>query len=212
MPRKNFGLDYLDDSQTSVAPRPSAVSTARPVLESLSAPAGYPASLPVRDVGALRALYPERRARGSGAGASGSSVSRGDDTETIGRDAYASSWRLAFSPVRSLITGAFACFMTGRGVHLFSVMTAITISFMQVQQLLGAPATFAEAKRNSPELSGRLVLQFLVYLSLCIVGCAGAAWQCNRLGFLPTTESDFTAWLPPVDVSKVKYLAGGMYT
>lgn len=200
MGRKTWGLDYSDESGTSSAPRARAPASARRWLDVLSAPVGYPSNLPARDVGALRALYADVRVSAK--------VTDAEDAKAK-MEAYQGAWQLAFSPARSLLTSAFAVLMTGSSVHLFSIMTGVTVLFMQLQALSAAPGVFANLVRESPQLRRRVLPQFFVYFALCAFGVAGALWQCQRLGFLPTTESDYTAFLPPISIDTFPNIAGG---
>lgn len=203
MVRKKYGFDYTDESSVTTFPRDKMPASGRKTLEVLSPPIGYPSQLSSRDLHALRPFIPE--------GSTSTSSSSDSTTSARTAEAYASAWRLAFSPVRNLLTGAFALFMTGTSVHMFSVMTAVTILFVQVSGLSSHRAGFQGLVTAFPELKRKLLPQYLVHLSLCVVGVAGALWQCNRLGFLPTTESDFTAFLPHTVVDAHSYtLVGGL--
>lgn len=200
MVRKKYGLDYTDESNVTSFPRDKLPASGRETLVSLSPPIGYPSQLPSRDIGVLRSTIPD--------------TSKPEDERVRSAaksEAYAASWRLAFVPCRNLLTGAFALFMTGTSVHMFSVMTTVTILFVQVSALSGHHTGFQGLVRNNPELKRKLLPQYLVHLSLCLVGVGGALWQCNRLGFLPTTESDFTAFLPHTIVdANSNTLVGGL--
>lgn len=197
MRRKACGLDYSDETGTSSVPRPRPPQSARRVLDELSAPIGYPTSLPSRDLGALHGQFENTGA------------ARCDDPRLKLERAYKRSWSLAFAPARSLLTTAFALFMTGSSVHLFSIMTCVTVLFMQLQALSNTRAQFTGLVQELPELRSKVLLQLCVHFALCAVGVAGALWQCHRLGFLPTTESDYTALLPPVNVKSGPQFAGG---
>lgn len=200
MVRKKYGLDYTDESSVTTFPRDKLPASGRKTLETLSPPIGYPVHLPSRDLGVLRSAVPD--------------ATRPDDERAkhgAKAEAYASAWRLAFAPCRNLVTGAFALFMTGTSVHLFSVMTAVTILFVQVSALSAHRAGFQGMVLAHPELKRKLLPQYFVHLLLCLVGVSGALWQCNRLGFLPTTESDFTAFLPHSIVDpNTNTLVGGL--
>ncbi len=207
MVRKTWGLDYFDESSVSSAPRAKAGARARKVLDTLSVPAGYPPDLPARDCNALNAAILPKNTSGN---KSGGSSDTADEARSL-RDAYSAAWSLAFAPARGLLTGAFACFMTGGSVHMFSVMTALGVSFMQISGLANATALFRGVVERTPALKGKIVPQFLVHFLLCCLGVAGALWQCHRLGFLPTTESDYTALLPTFDVRDLRTVVGGIH-
>ncbi len=204
---KTWGLDYFDESAVSSAPRAKAGPRARKILDTLSVPAGYPPDLPARNCSALnKAILPKNA--GSNKSVAGSD---GVDEAKSLRDAYSAAWSLAFAPARGLLTGAFACLMTGSSVHMFSVMTALGVGFMQISGLANATALFRDVVERTPALKGKILPQFLVHFSLCCVGVAGALWQCQRLGFLPTTESDYTALLPTFDVRDLRTVVGGIH-
>lgn len=204
MVRKSWGLDYFDESAISSAPRAKAGPRARKVLDTFSVPAGYPSDLPARDCSALNTNMESKSSNGQNAGVDND---RAREAASL-KDAYSAAWTLAFSPARGLLTGAFACFMTGSSVHMFSVMTALGVGFMQISGLANATAVFRGVVERTPALKRKVMPQFLVHTSLCCLGVAGALWQCHRLGFLPTTESDYTALLPTFDVGDLRRVVG----
>lgn len=188
-------LDYTDDSHVSYATRAPAPSS-HAVLTSHSAPPGFPSGVSSRDVQHFNQLVARTN-------------NREKDCKARVKNAYKHSWRMAFQPGRALVTSAFALFMTGASIHVFSVMTCITVLFLQVQALTSAFGVFAGMVKDEPALKGRLLPQFFVHVSLCLLGVAGALYQCQRIGFLPTTESDWIGLLPLQRLADRPVYAGG---
>lgn len=202
MGRAHWGLDYRDESGTTTTTRVRATAAARSALDAHSAPPGFPPKQSPRDPSALRRAFPSTSS-------SDAAADPAADAARL-RQAYNRAWGLAFAPARGLLTGAFAIFVSGSGVHLFSLMTAVTILLLQLQGLFGAPAAFAAAVAAEPGLKGRLRAQFCMHIGLCWFGVCGALFQWARLGFLPTTNSDWAGLLPPFDAKAGPQFAGGV--
>lgn len=105
------------------------------------------------------------------------------------------SWELAFSPGRSLFIVGVMLFFTGSGTNIFSIMTMVSVLFMQLKTMSAVNATFRPITDAEKELTRFILLPKFVYLLLCAVGVGLAMYKGNKLGFLPTTESDWSKLL-----------------
>lgn len=181
-------LNYIDDStNVSAAPQPSRPPSIRAAVEKHAAPPGFPSDVSPREPSLLREL-----------------ASRTNSTKTNEKKpapqsglaaAYNMSWSVAFAPVRSLFTSAFALFMTGSSVQFFSVATTVTVLFMHVQAVFSVAEAFRPVVRAG--LSVRMLIpQALVHITLASVGVAMGLYKAHLLGFLPTTQSDWVSLLP----------------
>lgn len=183
-----WSLNYTDDS-TGVAagPQPSRTSSVRAALEKYTTPPGFPPEVSARDVSALRQLTGATNASGT----NGKAQSQTPDLSA----AYNASWSVAFSPARSLVTSAFALFMSSSSVQFFSVATTITVLFMHIQAIFGTGEAFKPVMKSG--LSTRMLLpQIVMHLLLISAGIVVGLYKAHLLGFLPTTQSDWVALLP----------------
>lgn len=174
-------LNYHDASTSSIS-QPSRTAAARSAIEAHFNPPGFPEGMSATNpVPVQEAANPKR-------------VERKRDAL---RAKYSASWNSAFSPIRTLITSAFALFMTPSSVQAFSVGSVVTVLFMHLRALFAIPSVF----RTHSSLGASLIPQVIVHFILCIVGVGMGLAKAQVLGFLPTTQSDWVALLPLRTVS-----------
>jgi hypothetical protein len=183
-------LDLLDRSRVSVSARDGVSTAARAALTIYASPPSFPVGgLPTGEV-------PLRMAAVKAAQAQSTSAARENARREAMREAYAASWKEAFSPLRNLLTTGLMLWMAGNSVQVFSVMSAVTALTMQLQGLFAVRRRFGAIVKANADLQGRLVPQAIVYVLLYGVGVGLALHKCNVLGFLPTEESDWIGLLP----------------
>lgn len=195
-------LDLLDRSRISVAARDGISAPARSALTEYSLPPSFPSE------GLPTGRVPTRRNAKATAPDRNTAAAREQLRRDAMREAYAATWRDAFSPARNLLTSGFMLWMAGNSVQVFSVMSVVTVLTMQLQSLLGVRQWFTATLKKNEDLRGRLAPQAIVYTVICGVGVGVALWKCNTLGFLPTEESDWIALLPSEHVERS--VLGGM--
>lgn len=181
-------LNYLDDStNVSATPQPSRTSSIRAAVEKHSVPPGFPSEISARDPAILHRFASRNSARKgnakNAAPQSGLAV------------AYNISWSVAFAPIRSLLTSAFALFMTGSSVQFFSVATTVTVLFMHVQAVFSVGEAFRPVVKAGLPVR-MLIPQALVHILLACTGVGVGLYKAHLLGFLPTTQSDWVSLLP----------------
>ena len=101
---------------------------------------------------------------------------------------------LAWSPGKSLLTTAFMLYMSGTSIQLFSIMTTGMALMTPAKAIAGIQDTFKEFKKED-NIDTRLPK--LLYLGLQLLSLAVALYQCSRMGLLPVTSADWTAFIPP---------------
>lgn len=187
-------LDYLDDAtDVSAHSQAARLPSVRTAVDQYATPPGYPPNISSRDPFVLRDRFTPLR------GAAQKSEKTAQQALDALTAAYKSSWSIAFSPFRTVVTSGFALFMTGSTVQFFSVMTTLTVLFMQLRTMFSLRSAFSPILQNEPHLAnnpGRIIPQLLVYVLVCSLGVAIALYKCQLLGFLPTTQSDYISLLP----------------
>lgn len=184
---RRFHLDFHDESFTSNVTQPSRPSYTRAAMEKHAEPPGFPSELSARDPTPFNAI-PNKLVLDKS-----KSETSADRNEVS--HAYQASWTTAFSPVRSMVTSAFALYMTGNSVHMFSVGTTITVLFMQIKAMVTVRDAFKPALRAGVPIF-KLLPQMLLHLSLAGIGVGFGLYRANEMGFLPTTQSHWVSLLP----------------
>lgn len=185
-----YRADLTDDAGISQAHQPARGPATRAAIEKYGTPPGFPAGLSARNPSEVRSMVASTLAKNAASKTS---------QRTIIEKAYRASWDAAFKPVRSILTSAFALYMTGSTVQFFSVGTTVTVLFMHIRSVMNVTNVFL-----TPSQAGvpkpMLIPQVLTYLILVGVGVAMGLFKANQLGFLPTTQSDWIALLQAREV------------
>lgn len=195
--RRRWHLDYTDTSKyVSHLSQPQRPPSIRAAIEAHTSPPGFPATASARDATALLPTSSTPRS-------SPNSATPSADRNAI-QAAYQGTWSTAFSPVRTLLTSAFALYMTGPSLHFFPVITTVTVLFMHLQSMFRFRDAFRPAMKAGVSIR-QLLPQVIVHLFLVSLGVALGLYKADQLGFLPTTQSDWISFLP-VRVVRVGYL------
>ncbi|OCH90648.1 DUF1077-domain-containing protein, partial [Obba rivulosa] len=113
------------------------------------------------------------------------------------------AWDLAISPAKSLPMQAFMLYMSGGGVHIFSmgiVFMLLSSPFKNLASINSAFAQFAP-KSAPPKALTTLLLQKVVYLLCNLLTLALGLWKCRSMGLLPTGSADWLAFETRGEVS-----------
>jgi len=108
---------------------------------------------------------------------------------------------LAWSPAKSFMMTGFMLWMSGNGVHIFSIMITFYAIYNPVKSAFTvnqAFSRFADAKMSPIDKSSILTSKALFVL--CNFGAmSGALYKMSLMGLLPNTPSDWVAFLavPP---------------
>lgn len=104
---------------------------------------------------------------------------------------------IAWSPGKSLLTTAFMLYMSGTSIQLFSIMTTGMALFTPAKAIAAMHETFKEFKKED---CIDTKIPKLLYLCLQLLSLAVALYQCSRMGLLPLTSADWTAYMPPKNI------------
>ncbi|KAL0092006.1 hypothetical protein J3Q64DRAFT_1726504 [Phycomyces blakesleeanus] len=113
------------------------------------------------------------------------------------------AWDVAMSPAKNIPMNAIMIYMSGNGVQIFSVMITFMLFFQPAKAIMTLNQTFerfeskgAAAKRPEADL----LLPKLTYIGLQLVIILLGVYKINNMGLLPTTTSDWLAFLPHKEV------------
>ena len=131
----------------------------------------------------------------------------GSGSSTANRDKQAEimtkmSWAVAMAPGKQLPMMVFMFWMTGNGLHLFSIMMTGMALMTPVKSLMNMNTAFANIKMPDREIN--LTQQKLVYIGCVCAGLCVGAWKLNKMGLLPLTSADWVTMVPvrePVEFS-----------
>ena len=104
------------------------------------------------------------------------------------------SWAVAMAPGKQLPMMMFMMWMTGNGLHLFSIMMTGMALWTPVKSTLALNTAFQNIRVPGREIS--LAQQKLVYLGCCIAGLCIGAWKLDKMGLLPLTSADWASMVP----------------
>ena len=104
------------------------------------------------------------------------------------------SWAVATAPGKQLPMMMFMMWMTGNGLHLFSIMMTGMALWTPVKSTMALNTAFQNIRVPGREIS--LTQQKLVYLGCCIAGLCIGAWKLDKMGLLPLTSADWASMVP----------------
>jgi len=110
------------------------------------------------------------------------------------------AWEIATSPAKSILFTVFMLWMSGSGVHIFSLMAVILNFMTPIKGILSTNAVFAKFDDVS------LFFQKLVYILLNGVILACTLYKCSTMGLLPTSSDWAAAFL---SVAPMEEFSGG---
>lgn len=195
-------LDFTDDTtNVSTGAQPQRPASVRATVEDFFHPPGFPTNISARDPAAFEAFGAtapdamESTGVNSASAASNDAKAHAVRLEAM-RRAYRLSWKVAFSPIRTLFTSAFALYVAGSRVQVFSVTTTVTVLVMHIRTLFGIHDAFRPVFDLYNLPLSTVAVQILAHSVFCLIGVCQGLYKANLLGFLPTTESDWVALLP----------------
>mmetsp|Transcript_35601 Transcript_35601/g.117154 ORF Transcript_35601/g.117154 Transcript_35601/m.117154 type:complete len:178 (-) Transcript_35601:199-732(-) len=112
----------------------------------------------------------------------------------------------AWAPAKSFMMTAFMLWMSGSGVHPFSIMMTGYAVYNPINSALSVNKQFkpfADPKADAT-MRGALLMAKATFVVLNLLAMSGALYKMNTMGLLPNTPSDWASFLvvpPPVQVS-----------
>ena len=99
------------------------------------------------------------------------------------------AWATAQAPAKSLFMTGFMLWMSGAGVHIFSIMITGMALLNPIKAMFNTNAVFQQF--NVPGIN--LTAQKLVYIAVQFVALGMGVWKLNKMGLLPLTSADWAA-------------------
>ncbi|KAJ8907620.1 hypothetical protein NDN08_007730 [Rhodosorus marinus] len=181
LPRK-WGLNYLDEGSTV---RSGLEGKKKELVKEFYNPPGWKDE---KELDSLVKKLPTEAALEKGS--QPAKLSKEKDLERL-RELQKNVWVVAFSPGKNVLLTGFMLFVAARGTNVFTIMTVISMLFMQLNAISNINKTFSASLSADPRLNDIAAAPKLVYVLLCSVGLSIALYKGYVLGLLPLTESDW---------------------
>ncbi|KAK3810118.1 MAG: hypothetical protein J3Q66DRAFT_404888 [Benniella sp.] len=111
------------------------------------------------------------------------------------------AWDVALAPGKQLPMQAFMLWMSGNSVQIFSVAITAMLMFSPIKALLSMSQVFERYETASPVKVGFMDSQLsfpkLTFVAMQILTILLGMWKLNAMGLLPTSHSDWLAFLDP---------------
>jgi hypothetical protein len=108
---------------------------------------------------------------------------------------------VSWSPIKSFMQMAFMLWMSGSGVHIFSIMITYQALSSPVNSMLNVNKTFKnfEDRKMGGAEKGHLFVSKLIFCAMNMVAMSGGLYKMSTMGLLPDKPSDWTSFLavPP---------------
>ncbi|GJJ72650.1 ER membrane protein complex subunit 4 [Entomortierella parvispora] len=111
------------------------------------------------------------------------------------------AWDVALAPGKQLPMQGFMLWMSGNTVQIFSVAITAMLMFSPIRALMNMSQVFERYETVSPVkvafMDSKLALPKLTYVAMQILTILLGMWKLNAMGLLPTSHSDWLAFLDP---------------
>ncbi|KAF9358816.1 hypothetical protein BGX26_000819 [Mortierella sp. AD094] len=111
------------------------------------------------------------------------------------------AWDVALAPGKQLPMQAFMLWMSGNSVQIFSVAITAMLMFSPIRAVMSMSQVFERYETVSPVkvsfLESKLALPKLTFVAMQILTILLGMWKLNSMGLLPTSHSDWLAFLDP---------------
>lgn len=108
---------------------------------------------------------------------------------------------IAWSPGKNFMMTAFMLWMSGSGVHIFSIMITFYAVYNPIKSAFTVQQQFTrfeDSKMGGPERAS-LLSSKLIFVAMNMFAMTGALYKMSLMGLLPNTPSDWVSLLsvPP---------------
>ncbi|KAF9024768.1 hypothetical protein BGZ52_010378 [Haplosporangium bisporale] len=111
------------------------------------------------------------------------------------------AWDVALAPGKQLPMQAFMLWMSGNSVQIFSVAITAMLMFSPIKALFSMSQVFERYETVSPVkvhfTDSKLALPKVTFIAMQILTILLGMWKLNAMGLLPTSHSDWLAFLDP---------------
>ncbi|KAG0228905.1 hypothetical protein B0O80DRAFT_298762 [Mortierella sp. GBAus27b] len=111
------------------------------------------------------------------------------------------AWDVALAPGKQLPMQAFMLWMSGNSVQIFSVAITAMLMFSPIKALMNMSQVFERYESSSPVKVGfmdsKLAFPKITFVAMQILTIMLGMWKLNSMGLLPTSHSDWLAFLDP---------------
>jgi len=175
--------------------------TVPPALGGVAAPLGYAGG-----AGGASRLLSASPAPGDGEDAAGTAAATPDERPSEAKLTAIKRRRameMATSPGKQAAMTAFMMWMSGGGLHVFSIILLGMALWQPLKALSQVNAFFAPLQSSDDEdaTNGRprldLTLAKLVYVACCLAGLGVALYKMSQMGLLPLTSADWISLIEP---------------
>ncbi|KAJ3373911.1 hypothetical protein GGF31_008796 [Allomyces arbusculus] len=102
------------------------------------------------------------------------------------------AWDLAYSGAKSIPMNLIMMYMTGNSLQIFSIFFTVMMFWNPIKSLMGVNKVFLPLERSGDV---DLTLPKLAFVGLQLANVLLALYKCQQMGLLPTTESDWLAFM-----------------
>ncbi|KAF9307786.1 hypothetical protein BG003_000182 [Podila horticola] len=111
------------------------------------------------------------------------------------------AWDVALAPGKQLPMQAFMLWMSGNSVQIFSVAITAMLMFSPIKALVSMSQVFERYETVSPVkvpfTESKLALPKVTFIAMQVLTILLGMWKLNAMGLLPTSHSDWLAFLDP---------------
>ncbi|KAF9428253.1 hypothetical protein BGZ94_002961 [Podila epigama] len=111
------------------------------------------------------------------------------------------AWDVALAPGKQLPMQGFMLWMSGNSVQIFSVAITAMLMFSPIKALFTMSQVFERYETVSPVkvafIDSKLALPKVTFIAMQILTILLGMWKLNAMGLLPTSHSDWLAFLDP---------------
>ncbi|KAI8342642.1 hypothetical protein BC941DRAFT_389691 [Chlamydoabsidia padenii] len=107
------------------------------------------------------------------------------------------AWDVAMGPAKTIPMNAIMIYMSGNGVQIFSVMITVMLFITPIKAIMSLGQTFERFEtKGSKQPGADLLVSKLTFIGLNLLTICLGIYKIDAMGLLPTTSSDWLAFLP----------------
>ncbi|KAG0334529.1 hypothetical protein BG004_000370, partial [Podila humilis] len=126
---------------------------------------------------------------------------RGTKGVEVNNELLKKAWDVALAPGKQLPMQGFMLWMSGNSVQIFSVAITAMLMFSPIRALFSMSQVFERYETVSPIkvafMDSKLFLPKVTFVAMQILTILLGMWKLNAMGLLPTSHSDWLAFLEP---------------